>query len=1283
VTPIFDEIRATDLVEWASRAESERWMPSLLRQLILGSGAQLRQCRLLTYEQTNLGGCDGFVEAEAAGLHVPLGRSGWELSRKKGDVVEKAREDAEKRTRQPCELIPPEDTLVVVTLQVWPRHRRADGSFAELHEHKAAWAREQAATLGWRGIVVLDAVDLAGWIAQQPAVGVWLSRVMGRRVDGARSLLLHWSDLATLDPSIRPPVFLAGRREFRDQLTAWFSEPAASTFEVRSWSHEDVRDAVAAWWMEQTDAGSLPAGAAVAVASVEAWLSLCHAPAPLLLLADEGLDLTSEQVSSATSRGHRVIVRTEAGLTRGVGCRLPLLHRDSLAEALRSGGMDNDKAWRIAGEVAGSGVAMKRLLAGRGPQPEWTQPAVAAQIAPIVLFGAWEGDCEEDQARIAEVFARSYAEVEAALRPWSETNDPLLRRDGQRWRVISREEAWRWLSLYLRTEQYRLFRRAAVSVLAELNPRYDLPVEQRIYAAIHGQEPRHSHRLRRAMAETLCLLSLRSPDTDEGRRAIGLARGIVTEIFAQADDWRLWASLDHALVFLAEAEPDLFLKAVEDDLLRPAPATIELFRQGREGVFGEWPHVEMMWALEGLMWERAWVKRAASVLARMAARDPGGNCSPRPAGVLREAFLPWFPQCCLDVEDRCRVLDQLMQTEPEFAWNLFVGLLPKTHDVSTPRHRPTYRKVVAVGDQGVTRREYRQQVSHVARRLVEAAGADHQRWAKLVEELDSFPDDVFDVALVQIESLGASLDEEKRMWPWEALRRAATDHRFFAAADWAMPTEKVAKLEAVAAGLQPTDLVAQVAWIFDSWDAYPPGITSETPAEERREAQTAAKIDALRLVATSGGLVAIRSLVMRIGEDRTGSMGFLVAKDGVIHADTEILPAWLEDESPRVVAFARGYASARFNDGGWDWLHAIGVGHWRPETFARLAGIFPLREQTWQQIDTLGAAFSDAFWRATGTWMHGASPSETERVILELIAHQRPFAALECADSCLHGRVEMPPDCLLAVLEAVRTELGVTTPADSQAGARPKLDPHHVGEILCALQKSEALSVEQAQRVEGFEWFFLPILRHYGSLRLLLRRLRREPEFFVEAITLGGYRRDESVPPESSEPTDHERNVAKLCCQLLDAVRILPGTDDAGHLDEQTFRRWVKEARALAAAKGYTRACEYLLGKWLLHSPVGENGCWPCAAVCRLMTDKGTDKMKESFEVAIFNNQGWPGPLRNELEMSSRSARHESMLKLRALADRHDLEFPIVAVILRNAANAQERSLEEHFRDDD
>lgn len=1293
MTPIFDEIRAVDLEAWAERAESERWMPSLMQQLVCSSGAELLQCRFLTHEKTNLGGWDGIVEAKTAGFHVPIGFSGWELSRTTAQgMIEKANSDAEKRTNSSGDLIPANSTLVVVTLQIWPRRRREDGSYEESHEHKTNWGREQAHRLGWRDVQVLDALDISAWISRQIGTGIWLAHVMGRNVEGARSLSRHWDELKTLRPNLPPLVFLAGRKSFVDALEKWLTTPDNHSFEIRSWSHEEVRDAVAAWASSRnepvaTTNAFIPA---VAVTLPDAWRVLSQSKPPMLLLADGGLELTPEQVSAAGAGGHRILVRTHAGRSRGVGERLPPLNRDALADALRTCGIDHDKAWQWAGESGGSGVVLKRILHGDPGTPAWALGPQAGEWAPIILFGAWESNSESDRDRIAEVFARPYAEVENLIRPWLSANHPLLKETDGGWRVLSREDAWRFLSPLLREDHYRRFQAAATAVLQELNPRYDMPADKRIYAGIYKKQPRHSHRLRRATAETLCLLGIHAPDNDAGTRAGDAVRKVVEQVLENSGDWRLWASLDNALPLLAEASPAAFLNALEKDLRGESPATVELLRQGDEHIFADHPHVDVMWALEGLMWEREWVTRSAMALARLAARDPGGKCAPRPMGVLREAFLPWYPQCCLEVRDRCQLIDGIVQAHPSVGWKLLLGLLPKTHDVSSPRHRPRFRATTAAANDGATDTDYWEQVAHVARRLVENAGADSEQWKELVEEFDCLPDDVFDSAIKQLEVVCVGMTPSERDSVWEALRSEVGKHRYFSTAKWAMSSPRLERMETLVRNLQPVDLVRLNAWLFISGpSACVPSANCDTPHEETERLCEAARQTALVSIVEHGGLPEIRRLLGFVDSVYARRIGHAIAEYKILIEDAVILPAWLASEIPSVRSFAEGYASGRFHseDGaeGWNWLIGLGCPKWRPSTFAALSGIFPLREQTWRQLDTLGPNFADAYRRTTGAWGHGLSEPEVARMIRELNARQRPLVALDGICSCKHYKIPVSEELVLETLEAVRTQnVSHASTPEEQRGKIPQMDNYHIHIALELLQKSTTLTEDQMQRVESLEWFLVPLFKHQGAPTFLHRRLANSAEDFVDAVTMARYKSDTPAPSEKpAAASKEELNRTKTSDTLLVLLRKLPGTTDDNEIDEPRLMSWVSAARVLAAQKNYLKACERVIGKWLLYSPTEPDGQWPCTPVCRLLNDSGSESMHRGFSFAIFNNQGWPGPLRDGMSMSGINERRDAGEKLRELAGRLDLQFPIVASLLREAAQEQEQVLRGRLRDDD
>jgi hypothetical protein len=131
------------------------------------------------------------------------------------------------------------------------------------------------------------------------------------------------------------------------------------------------------------------------------------------------------------------------------------------------------------------------------------------------------------------------------LRRWLYVNEPLVTCSQEIWRVVAREEAWRWLCHWLQKADFERFATAATLVLAEINPRYDLPSVRWFYSNLNGDIPAHSSTLHKAMAETLCLLALRTNESELSDRAKQTVREVVTGIFYSKSDWKLWASLDY------------------------------------------------------------------------------------------------------------------------------------------------------------------------------------------------------------------------------------------------------------------------------------------------------------------------------------------------------------------------------------------------------------------------------------------------------------------------------------------------------------------------------------------------------------------------------------------------------------------------------------------------------------------------------------------------------------------------------------------------------------------
>lgn len=1263
MTPIFDEIRASHLVEWAKAHETAQWMPSLMLQLVGASGAKVKSCRFLTHEEITTGGYDGVVESESDGVLVPAGSSVWELS-KQNNTLKKARDDSKKRKVGLEEPVPATATLVSVHMRVWPK-KKVKRRFVSAGTAKRMEERALAKAGGWKATKIIDAGDLASALALAPGVAIWLSTVMGRRVGGACSLLSHFNDLSSLSkPALPPAVFLTGRSALVTDLDK-FLAGSPGILSVQTASPDDLRDAIAAWWKTCAEKAPPPLSGII-VQTTAAWEYLRTIDRPMLLLLEDGVGATPEQITAAIGNGHFLVRRTSEVSERH--CRLPSFPSQELSQALVSAGIDPKRAWKLASDADGSGVILKYLLAGSAVPPPWAQGAGTVKLAPLVLIGSWDQSLKGDRERVAKIFGQPYPKVEALLRGQLDSNHPLVRLSGDEWRVVNREDTWRWLSPHLNLATCTRYTEGAKQVLGEIDPRYTLEVEKRPFAMLHGIKETHSNLLRRGFAETACLLALRPPASFK-TKSVYFGVGTAAGSFPRDGAWQHWASLGSALPLLAEAAPVQFLEAVEDDLKRDKPGTAALFGEGGDGVFGQHLCANLMWALEGLLWSPDTVSRAVDALARLAALDPGGNTFPRPSSVLESAFSPAFGQCCLNVGDRGKLLAKVFRKEPKVGWQLGIKLLPRGRHVGSSPHQPKFRAVLE--GPRPTWDDYWSAARQLIKLLLQAAGADLEKWRPMIEGMHQFPDDVFDLTIEEIKKLAAQLNAAKRADLCDVLRSEIQRHEYFAAkAAWAMPPAKLSKVAAVMADLQPTDPVLSNRWLFSrTHHMEVPGTNMDTPHDEQQRMLEKLQVEALRKVAGAGGLPD----VLRLAKEAkyAATVGDLCARYRIVEADADILPVCLEHGEESVVSFAYGYARGHYLMLGWDWFKALGPERWQPATLAKLSTMFTFAPATWDKFAEFGQAYADEYWQRAHPWTGELKTADIDRAVAEFLRLGRPDAAVDCVSSARYTKTPVTSASVLRALEGYRDKL--QTLQANQEDALRVHDGYRVSELIKVLHVAKDLTPEQAQALAGLEWFFLPILEtNMVTPKTLTDGIRQDPAVylqFVKLIYVPDRNVDLGIKIERTEETSKR---AQNAHNLLGSIQELPGSV-GGVVNEAEFLAWLTEVRRLAAEAGYVKSVENELGQLLTLAPNDPEGFWPCAPVARVLNDSNTKEMLGAFRAEIFNNQGRVGFMPSHPDMNPTKERKAAIARLRDNAAKLNLEFPIVAACLRDVADDQER----------
>ncbi|VAX00163.1 hypothetical protein MNBD_GAMMA20-1575, partial [hydrothermal vent metagenome] len=389
------------------------------------------------------------------------------------------------------------------------------------------------------------------------------------------------------------------------------------------------------------------------------------------------------------------------------------------------------------------------------------------------------------------------------------------------WKVVDRRSTWRKFGGRMFDAHLDVFKSCAIEVLGEVDPQFELAPEERYAAAVHGKILRHSKGLRKGIAQTIALLGNEGDalkNCSHGK-VKGTAILIVRELF-ENNDWRIWASINNLLPTIAEGAPSVFLDAVQNALLCDELPLDELFKQEGGGTFGSTYLSGLLWALEGLAWSEDYLVRVATLLADLAARDPGGQWSNRPDNSLVSILLPWYPQTLAPFEKRLACLKAIRNEHPDVAWRVLVKLLPSQRQTTPGTHKSSWFLEVADDwKPTLTHAQYREQVAQYAEMAVEMASTDFNRLTDLVDYLDNLPQQAFDKVISLLSSGGiVALDEEKRLPIWSRLTRFSRKHRRYQDAQWALPLDVLERLDEVSGALAPKSPEGLYQHLFTNHD---------------------------------------------------------------------------------------------------------------------------------------------------------------------------------------------------------------------------------------------------------------------------------------------------------------------------------------------------------------------------------------------------------------------------------------------------------------------------------
>ena len=782
----------------------------LIWRLVAASSPRPKERRFPLGDSTGQHGPDGLLDVDFPyEPFVPEGRSFWEIGtgRKAGD---KATSDYRHLVSEIPQSTRSESAFVFVT----PLSGRRDWEFTWKEKSQATWIEIRRARGDWRDVRVIDGTKLIDWIHQFTSVELWLAQTIhGLPVAQVETLEQHWNVTRSIGwpPPLTPLVFLVNRDASFLKVKEVFAETSVH-LKLDTHFPDHVVDFVSACLAELDDENRVDvAGRCLVISGVDAWNFIVAQKERHILIADAALDLSGEAgtklIQKARRANHAVIYGgAPGGIPDPSSAPLPTPRGGQLQDALEKAGYSEERARTLAQKSGGNLGSLLRCLLNLSLMPEWAEASSAAEVAIATVLGSWNERSDADRSIVEGLSGNSYGEWigqmrEVALRPGT----PLLLRDGS-WKFIARYEGWYALGPRLFDEHLDRLKLAAIAVLREKDPQFDLPTAERYASRVQGKVLSHSRQLRNGLAEALAILgshpkALKSCTVGWAERtAVRSVREIVDDA-----DWVLWASLNDVLPLLAEAAPAEFLDAIEKAFITERCPFDDVFAQEGDGIMGGTHMSGVLWALETLAWDASHLSRVVICLGELAARDPGGSWSNRPANSLTTILLPWLPQTCASVAKRSAAVATLLAELPDIAWKLLLSLLPQSHSTSAGSRRPAWRETIPEDwSKGASRREYWEQIAMYSEMAVTAARGDGGKLAELIDRLQNLPSSAREQLLVHLGSDAVvSLPASVRLPLWTALVDLLTTHRKYSDAEWVMKPEQLDEIAALAERLAP------------------------------------------------------------------------------------------------------------------------------------------------------------------------------------------------------------------------------------------------------------------------------------------------------------------------------------------------------------------------------------------------------------------------------------------------------------------------------------------------
>lgn len=1244
---------ATEIATWANKRDARGLMPVLLRRLIHGSVPSIRYINFPGGDSIQLGGFDGELDVDLGNAWVPEGKSVWECGCNI-KVKSKADGDYEKRTKKISAQERRERTFVLVTPRRWST--------------KHTWVQKRRAENKWKDVRCLDADDIEQWAEQTLSAAFWLAEQIGLASSGFLTAQRYWNTWANAcDPPLPRELVLAGRNhEVSKLIEALKSSPGRSTTIAADSREEAIAFACAA--LSGNDGIGL--GDRLLIADAASPVERLQ-DSPNVLLAVES-NILERRIGVLGGKINVIVPRARGEATEPVEIELSSIRRDDFANSLEKIGLSEDEVTAAARESGRSLPILRRrwAISPGLRQPIWSGDTdTAHKFIPFALCGAWTADREGDISVLAGISGRDQKTIERDQADLLAMDDSPIEAIGSDNRVLSPIDGIFAIGRRLTRSDLDGYFSFVEQVYSVLDPALDLPEDKRWMANVLGKQHPFSSALFHGLGNTLILLAIHGDNICGKRlgisisgRVYAIVRNLLTDLNSNQ-----WLSIRGTLQLLAEAAPDAFLEAIEQDLAKTEPPILSLMRVIEGGISGTCLRTELLWALELIAWNPKNFIRVAQILAQLSRHPITDNWVNKPSSSLLSLFRARLPKTAAPIDKRIEALRHIYTKFSDIGFKLCVDLVDHRLHFAMDNARPRWRDDATDSGRSVTQGEYVQMVLAAADLLVARIPQSVGEIQELIIHHSAFPPDhkikLWELIEAWIES--APNDEDKA-----AVRETIRRHVFIRRGRKNKKVNDTVLAQKVFDRLLPTNLTARHRWLFENhWiDFSADELEGKINHELRERKLNEAREVAIHEIWQANGRDGIIdfSCAMKfpyiVGVVLTGNPpeGFSVREV----MDATLLHAQEEPANAFIAGILNALKVEDLTSLLVESLDALQDGKQDERNTLRIFRSAPVQSATLEVLAKASPEIIAQYWKTAPIGWGKWQSEEIEIIVKSLLDARRPRTAFHAAH--LNWK-NLSSESIVRLLEAISS-------VDEPNIPMPK--SYEIEDAFERLDENADIDRGSIARLEFI--FASALVDSKRGPAALNEELGKDPKVFVQMISYMYSRDDDGADPKDwkIENPDAAKNVAHLCYTVLHYWHQLPGLLADGTIDAKVLKEWVTQCRKLCQEHGRRTVGDITIGEHLAHAPADDDGTWPCLPVREIIEESGAEDICRGLRTGVYNKRG----------VTSRSM-FEGGAQERAIAEQYDkyakaveAKWPRTAAVLREISDGYRRDAEYHDR---